>query len=39
LGDGRTVADLPHATSSASTIMAAMAHDASTLSADGMEHG
>ena len=39
LSDGRTVADLPHAKSSASTIMAAMAHDASTLSADGMEHG
>jgi monosaccharide-transporting ATPase len=39
LSDGRTVADLPHAKSTAPAIMAAMAHDVGLISADGSEHG
>jgi hypothetical protein len=39
LSDGRTVADLPHAKSTAPAIMAAMAHDPGAISADGIEHG
>ncbi len=39
LSDGRTVADLPHVRSTASAIMAAMAHDVGLISADGSEHG
>jgi ribose transport system ATP-binding protein len=39
LSDGRTVADLPHAKSTAPAIMAAMAHDLGAISADGSDHG
>jgi ribose transport system ATP-binding protein len=39
LSDGRTVADLPHARSTAPAIMAAMAHDVGAISADGSDHG
>ena len=39
LSDGRTVADLPHAKSTAPAIMAAMAHDVGLIPADGSDHG